>query len=211
MIELGFSHVEFLPVSEYPFGASWGYQVTGFYAPTHRYGTPDEFKTLVDACKKAGIGVILDWVPAHFPSDDFALSRFDGTCLFEHEDPRQGKHAEWDTLIFNYGRAEVRSFLISSAICWMDHFGVDGFRVDAVASMLYLDYGRKDGEWIPNRLGGKENLEAIDFLRQFNQSVHRSIQLRLRLLRNQPLSLKSHNPLMWVDWDLILMEYGMDA
>jgi 1,4-alpha-glucan branching enzyme len=172
LIELGFSHVEFLPVSEYPFGASWGYQVTGFYAPTHRYGTPDEFKILVDACKKAGIGVILDWVPAHFPSDDFALSRFDGTCLFEHEDPRQGKHAEWDTLIFNYGRAEVRSFLISSAICWMDRFGVDGFRVDAVASMLYLDYGRKDGEWIPNRHGGKENLEAIAFLRQFNKAIH---------------------------------------
>ena len=170
--EMGFSHVEFLPVSEYPFGASWGYQVTGFYAPTHRFGTPDEFKVLVDACKKAGIGVILDWVPAHFPSDEFALSRFDGTCLYEHEDPRQGKHAEWDTLIFNYGRAEVRSFLIGSAICWLDRFGVSGFRVDAVASMLYLDYGREDGEWIPNRYGGKENLEAIAFLRQFNQAIH---------------------------------------
>ena len=170
--ELGFSHVEFLPVSEYPFGASWGYQVTGFYAPTNRYGTPDEFKVLVDACKKAGIGVIIDWVPAHFPSDEFALSQFDGTCLFEHEDPRQGKHAEWDTLIFNYGRSEVRSFLIGSAICWLDRFGVSGFRVDAVASMLYLDYGREEGQWIPNQDGGKENLEAIAFIKQFNEAIH---------------------------------------
>ena len=170
--EMGFSHVEFLPVSEYPFGASWGYQVTGFFAPTHRYGTPEEFKVLVDACKEAGIGVIIDWVPAHFPSDEFSLARFDGTCLFEHEDPRQGKHAEWDTLIFNYGRSEVRSFLIGSAICWLDRFGVSGFRVDAVASMLYLDYGREDGQWIPNKHGGKENLEAIDFIRQFNEAIH---------------------------------------
>ena len=170
--EMGFSHVEFLPVSEYPFGASWGYQVTGFFAPTHRYGTPEEFKVLVDACKKAGIGVIIDWVPAHFPSDEFSLARFDGTCLFEHEDPRQGKHAEWDTLIFNYGRSEVKSFLIGSAICWLDRFGVSGFRVDAVASMLYLDYGREDGQWIPNKHGGKENLEAIDFIRQFNEAIH---------------------------------------
>jgi 1,4-alpha-glucan branching enzyme len=170
--EMGFSHVEFLPLSEYPFGASWGYQVTGFYAPTHRFGTPEEFSVLVDACKEAGIGVILDWVPAHFPSDEFALAWFDGTCLYEHEDPRQGRHAEWDTLIFNYGRAEVRSFLIGSAICWLDRFGVSGFRVDAVASMLYLDYGREDGEWIPNRHGGKENLEAIAFLKQFNQAIH---------------------------------------
>ncbi len=170
--EMGFSHVEFLPLSEYPFGASWGYQVTGFYAPTNRYGTPQEFKELVDACSRAGIGVILDWVPAHFPSDEFSLACFDGTALFEHEDPRQGKHAEWDTLIFNYGRPEVRSFLIGSALCWLDRFGVAGFRVDAVASMLYLDYGREDGQWIPNKDGGKENLEAIDFIRQFNQAIH---------------------------------------
>jgi 1,4-alpha-glucan branching enzyme len=170
--DLGFSHVEFLPPSEYPYGASWGYQVTGFYAPTHRYGTPKDFKTLVDACKDSGVGVILDWVPAHFPADEFALARFDGTCLFEHEDPRQGRHAEWDTLIFNYGRPEVRSFLIGSAICWLDHFGVSGFRVDAVASMLYLDYGREDGDWIPNREGGNHNLEAIDFIRQFNDAIH---------------------------------------
>ena len=172
LVELGFSHVEFLPPSEYPYGASWGYQVTGFYAPTHRYGTPEDFKALVDACKKSGIGVIVDWVPAHFPSDEFALACFDGTCLFEHEDPRLGRHAEWGTLIFNYGRPEVRSFLIGSALAWLDRFGVSGFRVDAVASMLYLDYGRKDGEWIPNREGGKENLEAIEFIRQFNQTIH---------------------------------------
>ena len=172
LTELGFSHVEFLPPSEYPYGASWGYQVTGFYAPTHRYGPPEDFKILIDACKKSGIGVIVDWVPAHFPADEFALARFDGTCLFEHEDPRLGRHAEWDTLIFNYGQPEVRSFLIGSAVAWLDRFGVSGFRVDAVASMLYLDYGRKDGEWLPNREGGNENFEAIAFIRQFNQAIH---------------------------------------
>ncbi len=169
---LGFTHVEFLPLSEYPFGASWGYQVTGYYASTHRYGSPEDFCTLIHNLQVAGIGVIIDWVPAHFPSDDFALARFDGTCLFEHEDPRKGMHAEWGTLCFNYGRAEVRSFLIGSAISWLDRFGVDGFRVDAVASMLYLDYARKDGEWQPNELGGNENLEAIDFIKQFNQAIH---------------------------------------
>jgi 1,4-alpha-glucan branching enzyme len=172
LADLGFSHVEFLPPSEYPYGASWGYQVTGFYAPTHRYGSPEDFKVLVDACKDSGVGVIVDWVPAHFPADEFALASFDGTCLFEHEDPRLGRHAEWGTLIFNYGRPETRSFLIGSAICWLDRFGVSGFRVDAVASMLYLDYGRKDGEWIPNRDGGNHNLEAIDFIRQFNHAIH---------------------------------------
>lgn len=170
--ENGFSHVEFLPVSEYPFGASWGYQVTGYYAPTYRHGTPEDFSALISSIQSAGIGVIIDWVPAHFPSDEFALSRFDGTCLFEHEDPRQGQHAEWGTLCYNYGKPEVRSFLIGSAIAWLDRFGVDGFRVDAVASMLYLDYGRRDNEWIPNKDGGNYNLEAIDFLKQFNQAIH---------------------------------------
>ena len=170
--EMGFSHVEFLPPSEYPYGASWGYQVTGYYAPTFRYGSPEDFLALVQAIKEKGIGVIIDWVPAHFPADEFSLSKFDGTSLFEHEDPRQGRHAEWNTLCFNYGRAEVRSFLIGSAICWLDRFGIDGFRVDAVASMLYLDYGRRDGEWIPNCEGSNENLEAVDFLRQFNQAIH---------------------------------------
>lgn len=170
--EMGFSHVEFLPPSEYPYGASWGYQVTGYYAPTNRYGTPDEFALLVDSIKEVGVGVIIDWVPAHFPADDFSLSRFDGTCLFEHEDPRQGKHAEWGTLCYNYGRAEVRSFLIGSAVYWLDRFGIDGYRVDAVASMLYLDYGRRHGEWIPNEKGGNHNLEAIEFLQQFNHAIH---------------------------------------
>lgn len=176
LIKNGFSHVEFLPLSEYPYGASWGYQVTGYYAPTHRHGTPEEFYELISTIQDAGIGVIIDWVPAHFPSDDFALSRFDGTCLFEHEDPRQGQHAEWGTLCYNYGRAEVRSFLIGSAIAWLDRFGIDGFRVDAVASMLYLDYGREDGQWISNKDGGNHNLEAIDFLRQFNQAIHEEYQ-----------------------------------
>ena len=172
LLKTGFSHVEFLPPSEYPYGASWGYQVTGYYAPTYRYGTPDEFLVLVEAIQKLGIQVIIDWVPAHFPADEFALSRFDGTCLFEHEDPRQGAHAEWGTLCYNYGRPEVRSFLIGSAIAWLDRFGVNGFRVDAVASMLYLDYGRKDGQWIPNKDGGNYNYEAIGFLKQFNQAIH---------------------------------------
>ena len=170
--DLGFTHVEFLPPSEYPFGASWGYQVTGYYAPTYRYGTPAEFSHLIDALHQNNIGVIIDWVPGHFPADEFSLARFDGTCLFEHEDPKQGLHAEWGTLCYNYGRPEVRSFLIGSAIAWMERFGVDGYRVDAVASMLYLDYARKEDEWIPNIYGGNENLEAIDFIKQFNHAVH---------------------------------------
>ena len=170
--EMGFSHVEFLPPSEYPYGASWGYQVTGYYAPTYRYGTPEEFAVLIQRLKENKIKVLIDWVPAHFPADDFSLSRFDGTCLFEHEDPRQGRHAEWGTLCYNYGQAEVRSFLIGSAISWIERFGIDGFRVDAVASMLYLDYGRNDDEWVPNCHGGNHNLEAIEFLKQFNQAIH---------------------------------------
>ena len=172
LVKLGFTHVEFLPLNEYPFDPSWGYQVTGYYAPTHRFGPPEDLFQLIEALQTAGIGVIIDWVPAHFPSDEFALSRFDGTCLFEHEDPRKGMHAEWGTLCFNYDRPEVRSFLIGSAIAWMDRFGIDGFRVDAVASMLYLDYARKDGEWCPNQFGGNENFEAIDFLKQFNHAIH---------------------------------------
>ena len=170
--ENGFTHVEFLPPSEYPYGASWGYQVTGYYAPTYRYGSPEEFHHLILTLQENNIGVIIDWVPGHFPSDEFALSRFDGTCLYEHEDPRQGQHPEWGTLIYNYGRSEVCSFLIGSAIAWIDRFGIDGFRVDAVASMLYLDYGRNDGEWIPNCDGGNYNSIAIDFLKQFNQAIH---------------------------------------
>ncbi len=167
----GFTHVELLPIAEHPFSGSWGYQVSAYYAPTSRYGTPDDFRFFVDHCHRNGIGVVLDWVPAHFPKDDFALRRFDGTALYEHEDPRLGEHPDWGTLIFNYGRNEVRSFLISNALYWLDEFHVDGLRVDAVASMLYRDYSRSEGEWIPNRWGGRENLEAIEFLKAMNEAV----------------------------------------
>jgi 1,4-alpha-glucan branching enzyme len=170
--KLGFTHVQFLPVSEHAFYPSWGYQVTGFYSPTSRYGTPDDFQFLVNALHGAGIGVLVDWVPAHFPRDDWALAMFDGTALYEHEDPRQGAHQDWGTLIFNYGRHEVDNFLTANALFWCDRYHMDGLRVDAVASMLYLDYSRKEGEWIPNQFGGRENLEAVDFLRKFNHLVH---------------------------------------
>jgi 1,4-alpha-glucan branching enzyme len=167
----GFNFVELMPVSEHAFYASWGYQVTGYYAPTSRYGGPDDFRFLVDYLHRHGIGVILDWVPAHFPRDDFSLRRFDGTALYEHDDPRRGEHPDWGTLIFNYGRAEVRNFLVANALYWLGEMHVDGLRVDAVASMLYLDYSRKRGEWAPNRHGGRENLEAVDLLRSMNEIV----------------------------------------
>ena len=170
--QMGFTHVEFLPVAEHAFYPSWGYQVTGFYAPSGRYGTPEDFRFLVNALHAAGIGVLIDWVPAHFPRDDWALAHFDGTSLYEHEDPRKGAHQDWGTLIFNFGRHEVVNFLVANALFWCDRFHVDGLRVDAVASMLYLDYSRKEGEWIPNQHGGRENLEAIDFLRKFNHITH---------------------------------------
>jgi len=169
----GFTHVEFLPVTEHPYGPSWGYQVTSFFAPTSRFGSPDEFRFLVDALHASGIGVILDWVPAHFPKDEWALANFDGTALYEHADPRLGEHPDWGTLIFNFGRNEVRNFLVASALYWLTEFHIDGLRVDAVASMLYLDYSREEGQWLPNRNGGRENLEAVQLLQEATSTAYK--------------------------------------
>jgi 1,4-alpha-glucan branching enzyme len=175
LVSSGFTHVEFLPVSEHPFGGSWGYQVSSYYAPSARFGAPDDFRFLVDRLHQAGIGVIVDWVPGHFPKDDFALARFDGTALYEHADPRRGEQPDWGTLVFNFGRSEVRNFLVANALYWLEEFHVDGLRVDAVASMLYLDYSRPAGEWLPNVYGGRENLEAVAFLQEVNATVYKRV------------------------------------
>ena len=211
VVEHGFTHVEFLPVTEHPFGGSWGYQVTSYYAPTARFGSPDDFRYLVDPLHQAGIGVILDWVPAHFPKDDWALARFDGTPLYEHADPRRGEQLDWGTYVFDFGRPEVRNFLVANALYWLQEFHVDGLRVDAVASMLYLDYSRPDGGWTPNVHGGRENLEAVQFLQEMNATVHKHPRHRHRSPRSRPPGRASPADQPWRPWLRDEVEHGLDA
>ena len=212
LTRMGFTHVEFMPVAEHAFYPSWGYQVTGFFAPTSRFGTPEDFQFLVNALHEAGIGVIVDWVPAHFPRDEWALAKFDGTALFEHEDPRKGAHQDWGTLIFNFGRNEVSNFLVANALFWCERFHIDGLRVDAVASMLYLDYSRKEGQWVPNQFGGRENLEAIEFLKKFNHITHTEFPGVMTIAEESTAWPQSHATAVYRrPRILVQVEHGLDA